>query len=256
MGELTSFRENVIEQVDYYVYLLVDPRDKTIFYVGKGSGNRVFQHELDASAEADDRFACNEKKIQRIREIHSVGLEVGRYLLRYGIDEDEAYRLEAAVIDLLTTDMFRSGQLLNKVSGHGSKIFGLQSVNVIEDSIATGELDVKNAPDRILCININNEYFRKGILNAVQGNWNLNKRRADKADYVLAELKGIVVGVYRIKGDGWKVERALEDKADKKRKWFSFEAEEVTDKVILDRYLHKRIKKSKGSKNPIRYSYK
>lgn len=50
MGELTSFRENVIEQVDYYVYLMVDPRDKTIFYVGKGCGNRVSQHEFDARA--------------------------------------------------------------------------------------------------------------------------------------------------------------------------------------------------------------
>ena len=28
----------------YYVYMLIDPRDDRPFYVGKGVGNRIFDH--------------------------------------------------------------------------------------------------------------------------------------------------------------------------------------------------------------------
>ena len=39
-----SFKQSVIEGLKYYFYALVDPRDNRIFYVGKGTGNRVYQH--------------------------------------------------------------------------------------------------------------------------------------------------------------------------------------------------------------------
>ena len=31
-------------KMNYYVYRLIDPRNGETFYVGKGKGNRVFQH--------------------------------------------------------------------------------------------------------------------------------------------------------------------------------------------------------------------
>ena len=41
---MKSFKQSVKEALKYYVYALVDPRDKRIFYVGKGIGDRVYQH--------------------------------------------------------------------------------------------------------------------------------------------------------------------------------------------------------------------
>ncbi len=39
-----QFSQKTQEELKYYVYTLIDPRDNKIFYVGKGKGNRVFYH--------------------------------------------------------------------------------------------------------------------------------------------------------------------------------------------------------------------
>lgn len=45
------FKQSVIEGLKCYVYVLVDPRDNRIFYVGKGTGNRIYQHAQAALVE-------------------------------------------------------------------------------------------------------------------------------------------------------------------------------------------------------------
>ena len=32
----------------YYVYHLIDPRDNSVFYIGKGTGNRINDHQKEA----------------------------------------------------------------------------------------------------------------------------------------------------------------------------------------------------------------
>jgi hypothetical protein len=54
------FSQKVQEELGYYVYCLVDPRDKKIFYVGKGVENRVFAHVNDALELAAGHHQWNE----------------------------------------------------------------------------------------------------------------------------------------------------------------------------------------------------
>ncbi len=42
--DINEFPPGVIEHLGWYVYRLIDPRDGSTFYVGKGKGNRVFAH--------------------------------------------------------------------------------------------------------------------------------------------------------------------------------------------------------------------
>ncbi len=43
------FTKKVCEQLGYYVYLYIDPRDESVFYVGKGRSNRCFSHLNDTN---------------------------------------------------------------------------------------------------------------------------------------------------------------------------------------------------------------
>ena len=94
---MRQFSNKVIEELGYYVYALIDPRDHKIFYIGKGYGNRVFQHCLAAIQEDDETL-----KLNTIRAILNSGLEVGHYILRHKLSEEEALQMESLLIDVLT----------------------------------------------------------------------------------------------------------------------------------------------------------
>ena len=97
--DINEFPPGVIEHLGWYVYRLIDPRDGSTFYVGKGKGNRVFAHMRGEVAAADDDELLS-NKLKQLREIRLAGLEVIHVIHRHGIaDEKTAYEVEAALID-------------------------------------------------------------------------------------------------------------------------------------------------------------
>ena len=74
------FSQAVVEKLDNYVYFLQDPRTNKVFYVGKGVGNRVFNH-LDCAIETDGE--TEKRKI--IRGIIKSGKKVRHFILRHGL---------------------------------------------------------------------------------------------------------------------------------------------------------------------------
>lgn len=103
-----AFSDEISQRLDAYVYRLEDPRDGTTFYIGKGRGNRVFQHQrMAAGGDPGLRY-------DRIREIRAAGLEPRIRIHRHGMTDETAHEVEAALIDAYATE-----QLTNLVSGHG-----------------------------------------------------------------------------------------------------------------------------------------
>jgi hypothetical protein len=115
------FSQAVIEKLDYYVYFLQDPRTDEVFYVGKGIGNRVFNH-LECSIETDGET----EKLERIREIVNSGNSVKHFILRHGLTEQMAFEVEASLIDFVGMK-----NLSNLQGGHYSSDYGLKTADEI-----------------------------------------------------------------------------------------------------------------------------
>jgi hypothetical protein len=72
----------------WYVYELIDPRSGEVFYVGKGKGNRIDEHEKEAQS-GYPSYKCN-----KIRSIWEDGHEIIKQKVAEFWDEDAAYEHE------------------------------------------------------------------------------------------------------------------------------------------------------------------
>jgi hypothetical protein len=95
----------------YYVYALKDPRTNPVlpFYIGKGTGNRAWEHTVNVD---------NTAKGERIRTIMAAGYEVVTTKLADGLTEEQALKLEAELIAAFGTEA-TGGFLTNTVTPKG-----------------------------------------------------------------------------------------------------------------------------------------
>ena len=127
---MKKFSSTTNKAIGNYVYLLVDPRDNTIFYVGKGKANRVFMHEEHVRKAKDP--SLNEKE-KRIKDILEANKEVLKYIVRVNLTKDEAFTVESVIINLLGKtemgDLNISVSLTNIQGGHGMRKNGMMLVD-------------------------------------------------------------------------------------------------------------------------------
>ena len=86
----------VAKHLKWYVYRLIDPRNGETFYVGKGKGDRVFEHANGVLSPTSKEDA-DDVKSQRIKNIDAAGLEVAHVIHRHNIENQKvALQIEAA----------------------------------------------------------------------------------------------------------------------------------------------------------------
>ena len=101
--------KSLISLGDYYVYGLIDPRNKQIFYIGKGTKNRVFEHEKESLNNPDS----DKLKLKTIQGIKNEGLEVEKIIINSNLTEQEAFVAEASLINIY--NYFSNTKLTNIV---------------------------------------------------------------------------------------------------------------------------------------------
>jgi hypothetical protein len=91
----------------WYVYHLIDPRSESVFYVGKGSGDRIEHHEREALTDS------THPKCDVIRSIWAEGNKVRRLIVKHFNQEAEAYAFEEQEVDRIgleaLTNLVRGG---------------------------------------------------------------------------------------------------------------------------------------------------
>lgn len=198
--KLKAFSEKALKSLNgFYVYALVDPRNDKIFYIGKGTGNRVFSHE----AESNKNSKSEKLKIQKILEIEKSGFSVRRIIVNWGLTEDEAFASEAALINL--TKYIADIKLTNEVSGHHvHEALTVEDFEMHYGAIPLKKEDIKHS---ILVIKINKLYRRNmsddELYDAIRGYWcaSLKTIETRKVEYVFGVYNGLIVAVY--KPDEW-----------------------------------------------------
>lgn len=243
--EINEFPKEVINEIKYYVYRLIDPRDGETFYIGKGKGNRVFQH-MKCALDVSNIDEINEK-IQTIRGIIAAGLNVIHVIHRHGMDEQTARDVEASLIDAYPG-------ATNIASGLGSSDYGPMNALEIITKYAAEEAVFKH---KILMIIISKSIAKNSIYDATRFAWKINKKKAERAKYVLAVMQGLIVGVFKVYE--WKeaIIRNFPEFHLNRPGRYGFVGEEAEDN-IKQMYIRKRVPdiyRKKGAANPIKYSF-
>ena len=250
------FSERALESLNgFYVYALIDPRNNKVFYIGKGKGNRIFEHE--------DELNVKEKN-HVIQSIKKDGYEVKKVIVSWNMTEDEAFKVEASLINLF--NYCSNDCLTNIVSGH--HIHEALEVSEFEMRYAAVPLKENDIKHNILVIKINKLYNRKmtekDLYEATRGFWRISMNEVKNVDYVFAVYNQLVVAVY--KPDEWHFVREridiprsneYKESLNNRLYFISYNYEDKDENQKF--YLHKSIvnfKINAKSQNPISYIFK
>ncbi len=179
------FDAKICDEIKSYVYALID-LDGVPFYIGKGNGNRCFNHIDEARTNKSGT-----PKLEAIRAILNANKSVRIDILRHGLDDKTAFEVEAALIDILNL----KSEGVNLMAGHG---VGRTPVEDIQLIYGAKPLETK---DPLLLVKINQQYRSGMSLQEVyeisRWAWPINISRAIKCKYVLGVANGIVRGVFQ-----------------------------------------------------------
>lgn len=252
---MERFDEKTISELGVYVYMLLDPEGyvPVPFYVGKGSGNRIFDH-LNCALKDEDEVNA---KYETIRSILLKGQRVKHCVVRHGLTEEDALEIEASLIDALN---FIGHNLSNRVFGHHSNKKGLMTTDEISRLYSAEPLT--SIDSDCVIININKKYKRgfdyQAIYNATKEIWTIDKRKVNSIKYVLSEYRGLIVEVFEVVKPWYEKERGYNKNAKKQNQTkigYGFNGV-MAPAEIRDKYINKSINhvKKRGAASVIRYN--
>lgn len=243
-----KFPKCIHEALGHYVYVYVNKDNGEILYVGKGQGNRCFEH-LNAADGKDKTETFNELYAKDILRID---------ILAYNLDEVTALKVEAATIDLTGLE-----NLYNEKRGKDSREYGRITTDDLIAKLDATEILSSEIKDDCILIRINHSY-RSGmppleLYEATRGVWKASLEKCEKVKFAMSVYQGVIREVYDVKAwfPGGSTMYSTRESFPHDDDWNSRVefVGRVADDDIRKKYIHKNIVKiwSNGAQNPIRY---
>ncbi|WCL50779.1 LEM-3-like GIY-YIG domain-containing protein [Leptospira sp. GIMC2001] len=234
---MKKFNKKIQEALGYYVYGLIDPFTKRIFYIGKGGKNsRPHEHLKPSKIETD--------KTLKISEIRKRKKEPIIDIIRYGLESNEiAHQIEAAIIDTIGLE-----NLTNKVRGHGIEN-GRLSIPEIERLYGSDAIFKKDITEKMMMFFISRTYSTTlneiEIYDATRQFWfgvaesTRTNNKQGELDYkiALSIFDSVIVRVYSI--ESWfQAGKTLTTRENKDRKnRFEFIGNKIENHYLLGKKI-------------------
>lgn len=184
-----DFSETVAAALRFYVYRLEDPATRKTFYVGKGSGNRAFEH-----ARAAIQGSSESEKLERIQSLLRNEQTPNVIIHRHGLDEQTAYEVEAALIDA-----YDISEISNQIRGVGVA----QGMMTAQEVIDFYDAPPANIEEAVMLIKIEREWKKDltadQLYERTRRYWVANPHgRRIEPRYAMAVAHGLIREVYFI----------------------------------------------------------
>ena len=220
----------------FYVYCLTDLKKDKILYIGKGCGNRIFEHEQAARSQDGDIDVPARKAIAKCKKL-------GRHIISYHLTEAEAQAAETALIHFVKSVVGK--KFKNKSAGCGAS--GI-SAEALDDrfKFTPCPLDDLNPDGLVLAVKIQDALdldtdeetdYRfdnqddANLKSRTLGNWVIGKDAASKVKYIIGihtGLQNAVVSAYEVDG----FETLEETKNGRKQTRYRFHTASCSKKVL------------------------
>lgn len=186
IDQIRSFPKEVFDFLKYYVYMLIDPFDLQVYYVGMGKGNRVFQ-----SMKSQNQLKLRSKH----NWIKEKGAQPKVLFSRIGMDEKSAKHVEEALIDFIGKH-----NISNSLKTRYSKDYGKMSPwKVISRYLAKN--DEIEVPAILLKPNVEfiDNYDDNHLYELTRKNWILKDEvMMQNAKFAFCIIENVVCEVYEI----------------------------------------------------------
>ena len=220
----------------FYVYCLTDLKKDKILYIGKGCGNRIFEHEQAARSQDGDIDVPARKAIAKCKKL-------GRYIISYHLTEAEAQTAETTLIHFVKSVLGK--KLKNKSAGCGA---GGIRAEALDDrfKFTPCPLDNLNPDGLVLAVKIQDALdldtdeeadYRfdnqddANLKSRTLGNWVIGKDAASKVKYIISihtGLQNAVVSAYEVDG----FETLEETKNGRKQTRYRFRTTSRSEEVL------------------------
>ena len=246
----------------FYVYCLTDLKKDKILYIGKGCGNRIFEHEQAARSQDGDIDVPARKAIAKCKKL-------GRHIISYHLTEAEAQAAETTLIHFVKSVVDK--KFKNKSAGCGAGGISAEELDS-RFKFKPCPLDGLNPDGLVLAVKIQDALdldtdeesdYRfdnqddANLKSRTLGNWVIGKDAASKVKYIIGihtGLQNAVVSAYEVDGFETMTEETKNGRTQTRYRFHTTSrSEEVSAKLGLQQKCLPELKfASRGEKAYIR----